>query len=274
MPKNSNASDGILSAHKEAKMEEGRPSHQDTIVSTTQAGQNEDLFEISKESVLEAEKENSLTDSQNNFSKWNTTKNQNCGKDFTPGENSTRPDVVRKSIIRGVKRFFCDQMCEGNPLIYSASSPEGLKCLSTIDEFWDKHFLDGFEIPPTYIILPTESLISGKKKVDPKSIPEPLKEFYKLKITLACMNLSIPMKKKFSYPFVKTCYSLVYEVLYKYSNKKLMKLINFPAFSKIFEHLHKSGVLEEMIQENQTFKANEDIYRKNIQALWEKVNKA
>ena len=52
----------------------------------------------------------------------------------TPGKNSARADVVRKSLIRGVKRYFSKIMCQGDPLIKSVFSERGLECLRKIDE--------------------------------------------------------------------------------------------------------------------------------------------
>lgn len=59
---------------------------------------------------------------------------------FTPGKNSTRADVVRKSLIRGIKRYFCELMWQGKNLINQVESEEGLLCLSKIDEVFYNNF--------------------------------------------------------------------------------------------------------------------------------------
>lgn len=66
---------------------------------------------------------------------FSASKNQKWGvKPFIPGENSDRPDVVRKSIIRGIKRYYCNLMCKGDPLISNLNSKQALEVLKNIDE--------------------------------------------------------------------------------------------------------------------------------------------
>lgn len=53
---------------------------------------------------------------------------------YSPGQNACRSDVVKKSIIRGVKRHFVQILANGNPLINTLKNSEGQKCLQAIEK--------------------------------------------------------------------------------------------------------------------------------------------
>lgn len=52
----------------------------------------------------------------------------------SPKANATRTDVVCKSIIRGIKRYFCEVLIESKPSITKISSKEGKACLDAIEQ--------------------------------------------------------------------------------------------------------------------------------------------
>ena len=85
------------------------------------------------------------------------------------------------------------------------------------------------------------------------------------------MLLSVPMKKKFRFPFVKSCYNLYYNVIYNYSNKKLQKLLNFEPFSVLLDYFVKLGYMETMIKEYPTFYNNQAIYHENLTDMLEQI---
>jgi len=50
------------------------------------------------------------------------------------GNFSTRSDVVRKSLIRSLKRFYTDLFIDGNSFISSFQSEEAITCFNKIDK--------------------------------------------------------------------------------------------------------------------------------------------
>ena len=83
----------------------------------------------------------------------------------------------------------------------------------------------------------------------------------------ACMNLNVPLKRMTRFPFVKSCYDMLYNVLYKYSHHKVIKLIQFSPFGRIFKHFNENGSMKEMFSEDDIFLANPESYLKNLDVL-------
>ena len=52
----------------------------------------------------------------------------------TSSNLATRKDVVMKSLIRAIKRFYCDNLCNGKQLIPKLSNKEAVACLDRIDK--------------------------------------------------------------------------------------------------------------------------------------------
>ncbi|CAI2367686.1 unnamed protein product [Moneuplotes crassus] len=67
---------------------------------------------------------------------------QESGKDFTCSkdndfhleEHSVRSDIVRKSIIRGLKRYFCKLFCNGNGIISNMKRAERSQSFAKIEK--------------------------------------------------------------------------------------------------------------------------------------------
>ncbi|CAI2375597.1 unnamed protein product [Moneuplotes crassus] len=91
--------------------------------------------------------------------------------------------------------------------------------------------------------------------------------YYRVKILLACMVLNIPLRKKFAIPYVKTAFNLFYNCIYKYSKKKLIKLLKFKPFAVIFEQFVSEGQMERMLENDVTFSSNLEAYQENFQNL-------
>ncbi|CAI2380846.1 unnamed protein product [Moneuplotes crassus] len=186
-------------------------------------------------------------------------------------EYSSRPDVVAKSVIRGVKRYFCQLLCSGNSLIQSLESDNGSQSLQKVEEYCEAHFKPDCEDTHGIEILSLqEMLIKKNYHKDPKLTPE-VKLYYRLKVLLASMVLYIPLNRKHCYPFVKTSFNVFYNCIYKYSKVKINKLLKFQAFRVIFEHFVAKGQMEKMIKEDPTFSCNQEVYRKTFNELLAKI---
>lgn len=63
-------------------------------------------------------------------------------------------------------------------------------------------------------------------------------------------------------------------MIYKYSNKKLQKLLKFPVFGVIFRHFNSCGEMGRMMATDDTFSVNEQVYRKNLEEMLEMAHKS
>ena len=54
--------------------------------------------------------------------------------EFIPGENAARQDVVHKTLVRCIKRYYCEEFWDGSTMIYYFHKPNGAKCLERIDQ--------------------------------------------------------------------------------------------------------------------------------------------
>lgn len=61
-------------------------------------------------------------------------KTKDASKSQSLSTKTPRKDLIYKALIRSVKRFYCDKLCNGKALVYKLSSEDSLICLRNIDE--------------------------------------------------------------------------------------------------------------------------------------------
>lgn len=109
--------------------------------------------------------------------------------------------------------------------------------------------------------LSTAELLSPLNKQIDKCTDPKISPLYELRILLASMLLRNIAKKYVMIKMVKRQYSCYYDVVYKYSHKKMSKLLELRSFRMLFQHFTSSGGFEKMLEEDETLKANSDNYR-------------
>lgn len=87
-----------------------------------------------------------------------------------------------------------------------------------------------------------------------------LMEYYQLKIMLFCLIARAPAKAYKSTPDIKKQYNSYYDTIYKYSHRKLRKLIEMRSFKLLFQYFVKTGALESMLNKDPTMVANKEKY--------------
>lgn len=71
---------------------------------------------------------------------------------------------------------------------------------------------------------------------------------------------------------VKKVYNIYYDVIYKYSHKKLFKIMEQPSFRAIFTHFVESGTLDALLENDKTMKINMDVYKARTNEILRKSN--
>ncbi|CAI2378486.1 unnamed protein product [Moneuplotes crassus] len=188
-------------------------------------------------------------------------------KGLKPGAHSTRQDVVNKTIIRSIKRYYCEAFADGNTMIYFLHKSDGPKCLRNIDQYCLSHFGPKLGILEADSVYSLQDFFDKKTKIKKMVFKENIAKFYEIKVTFACILLKIPMKKCFGFPFVKKAYNSIYEVLYNYSVRKLEKLFECQGMVSIFEHFCESGILDRLMKEDPTLSLNPEGYQKGVQRI-------
>ncbi|CAI2362698.1 unnamed protein product [Moneuplotes crassus] len=191
---------------------------------------------------------------------------------YSPGQNSCRSDVVRKSIIRAIKRYFCQIFSMGNPHIKSIKNKQGMDSLDRIEQYCEKHFKHKLDLGEDEQVSRVHQLLDYKSIVDKDVLSDEVKTYYEIKILIACMALRIPLKKKFCLPFVRPCFTMVYDIFSKYSHLKLKMLMEFKAFKIIFTELVEQGLIDLLITADPTFSTNKEAYIKNLEELQKLVD--
>lgn len=77
----------------------------------------------------------------------------------------------------------------------------------------------------------------------------------------------VPSKAYKTAPDIKKQYFAYYDTIYKYSHRKLRKLIKMDSFKLIFNHFVKSGAFDEMLFKDATMAANKEKYTEVAEKL-------
>lgn len=91
--------------------------------------------------------------------------------------------------------------------------------------------------------------------------------YHEVKILFASILMRNPIKSCMQSLTTRKIYDLFYEVIYKYSHKKLSKLMKVGCFRLVFQKFTATGALEEMLSLDPTLTANLDVYRERSERL-------
>lgn len=169
---------------------------------------------------------------------------------------SLRKDVVYKTLIRSLKRYLTE------------------KCDLTIDSFWTKKekeitFFD--QIDKLFVTeyshkfdksesnRPVKVIIHDRTfmRVDKSNVfnPENLKIYLWLIIIPELIKPYLKNQKR------RCQQKLIYDCLYKYSHKKLDKLLESEFFCFLFQDYVESGAFKEMIESDETLSKHKSTYQ-------------
>lgn len=179
-----------------------------------------------------------------------------------------RADVVNKTFIRSIRRYYSAllwNVSEENRQMNIEEDPESV--LQSIDSFCNEIFLTQFPEVDISKTITAGGLFSSTHKGVVYTADQRILSLYELKMLLTSMLLRNTAKKYIMTRMVKTQYSCYYDVVYKYSHKKMMRLLKLASFKLLFQHFVNSGGLDKMLAEDETLNANCDLYKEKANAI-------
>jgi hypothetical protein len=120
-------------------------------------------------------------------------------------------------------------------------------------------------------VKPSKSIFTSNLYNYMLKCEDSLREFYEVKIFFSIMVLRNIVKKNLANKVVKRIYNQYYDVIYKYSHKKLYKLIELRAFQRVFKHFTETGSLEAMMKEDKTMRNNLDAFKQRTANILNKI---
>ena len=140
------------------------------------------------------------------------------------------------------------------------------ECLNKIDEIWKTSLAHYFR---NDIVVNSQKLSELLKvKGNPyrgKSKEE--WEFIQVKIIIICMVLRNWTKNILNKFDMKRTFINFYDCIYKYSHRKLGRLINEPSFRITFDHFVNSGELRKMVDADSTLDTKKELILKKAEQL-------
>ena len=169
-----------------------------------------------------------------------------------------RLDVVNKTFIRSIKRYY-DDICCGNKRIKSHTNVEGVSnACNIIDRIWKTNFKDYFKISEIDNTPSTLNLLSCK---DYDGDLNGDAKYADLKLLIASMTMPDVLKVYMKTKTRKIMFTMFSNVIYKYSHKNMQKLMDNRAFKIILKQYVKSPDFELMLMTDDTLKRYSDLYR-------------
>ena len=190
-----------------------------------------------------------------------------CGKKVIPPNNSKnggakREDVMYKILLRTAKRFYWKIWCDNNNLIHTKTKEEELPIFDRIDEVCKARFTkyfseDEIEQAPHLRKLHEKGFCVNKSD----------SEYFRVKILVACLTARLMMKKYVSKWNLRRTYAKYYDVISKYSCKRLHAILSVKAFRIIFDEFFNSEDFEEMLQTDESLKEEQVAYRERANVV-------
>lgn len=172
-----------------------------------------------------------------------------------------RTDVVNKTFIRSIKRYYCDKLCKGYNHLQKMDTAIISECLQKIDEVSIEIFNTHYPEIDTSKAFTGRQLLKNLNIHFDKSCPREFSLFYEVKIMLISMLLRKLVKKFMTVRIVKMPFSSYFDVVYKYTHKKMRKLVSQKCFQLLFKKYIDDGGLELMLQTDDTLKSQIDVYK-------------
>ena len=163
-------------------------------------------------------------------------------KSYNHVDLSKRQDVLNKSLLRTLKKYFTSKFNQETSYISLQSNQKKTKFLDMLSDFVNNHY--------------------GSKIAEASSeFGITYDDIYRYIAILINPELAKRgMKNRKHMNFSK----LYYGVLYNYSNKKLILLFNDQVLHYLFDDLKKQGVMHQMIHTDATLAKNKDEYMRTL----------
>ena len=173
---------------------------------------------------------------------------------------SGRKDVVYKTLLRSIKRYYTTLFEEQTDYASLSKSKQDKLCTKIIDQFVRRVFAHHL----------SQAVTENGEKVDVinKVAVDLISSFI--------LSLVIPSYVKRNCKGTKTfeIYETFYECLYRYSHKRLETALGIQAVAAVFKIFLEGDVFEELVTTDDTLSKNQDAYRVAKAEFLDIVNKA
>lgn len=124
-----------------------------------------------------------------------------------------------------------------------------------------KHF-DSRNLPSL-----TQILINKTHSFD-EIVNKDEKAYNEVRIMMACVVLSTPMKKLLNISLIRDAYDPLYKTIYKFTLKNLNHLLSLSAFKPIFNKAFENGVICEKVKEASDYDIYKDLYEQKAMEMY------
>lgn len=97
-------------------------------------------------------------------------------------------------------------------------------------------------------------------------------EFYILKVIIACLTVRLVMKKYISKCKLRRTYDKYYDIISKYSSKRLFTLLRIKTFQIIFKEFFTSPDFEEMLNSDESLMVDKASYSDKASKIMHLIN--
>ncbi|CAI2360437.1 unnamed protein product [Moneuplotes crassus] len=166
-----------------------------------------------------------------------------------------REDVLYKILIRAIKRYYWQRCCEGNSLISHLSKEEELRVFDELDSIANQRFAkyfheDELKHTPKLSILHDPSFVLSKN----------LSVFLEIKVLLASIIIRKNMKRYINRCSLRRVCEKYYQIIYKYSYKRLGTLLKSKSVQLIFLDFFESEEFQQMLETDESLEKDKDAY--------------
>lgn len=174
-----------------------------------------------------------------------------------------------KILLRSVKRFYCKICCESNNLIFPNQDGEEVNIFKKIDEVCLQRFVSYFSEEER---RNTPSLITV---LDPTfyKTADSHSDYFQVKLMVACLTIRMIMKKYIGKWKLRKVYTKYYDVISKYSYKRLILLLKIKPFQIVMEEFLSSNDFQEMLDTDDSLVTDKEAYSdkavKILQVIWQ-----
>ncbi|CAI2360646.1 unnamed protein product [Moneuplotes crassus] len=173
-----------------------------------------------------------------------------------------REDVLYKILIRAVKRFYYQKCCGENHLITHLSKKDETLAFDKIDAIVNERF-------STYsTVSETSSIPSISVIYDPSfKLSENTNILLEIKVVLASIIIRKNMKKYINRCNLRRICEKYYQIIYKYSYKRLGNLLNSRSIKLIFLDFFKSEDFKSMLEVDESLERDKEAYEYRAQRI-------
>ena len=166
-------------------------------------------------------------------SEHNKESSQNSNKKRIFKDLHLRLDVVNKTFVRSIKRYY-DNLCCNKKRIKSAKNVSAVaEAWNWIDEIWKTKFKDYFNQDEILETLPTFELLTTKESNISQN--DSSSKYSDVKLLVACMTMPDVLKVYMKTKSRKITFTTFSNAIYKYSHKNMLKLMENKTFNIILD---------------------------------------